>query len=163
MTHSVRTNAKSLPIAAIAAGVLLLLTLADAYRLHGNPAEPASRRNAAQSREVAARTWARCALYHARFGGQRAQLVQVMQGGVANFVVMEIGKRDPLLRVVRSRWLSAAYGEGEHIWLGEFSSAEAAMARAAQYCPPALRCWPGEAGCGPKDQLFTPARAFFAL
>jgi hypothetical protein len=159
----VPAKVKPLSIAAIAAGLLLLLTLADAYRPHGTPAEPPSRRNAAQSQEVAAGTWARCALYHARFGGQRAQLVQVMQGGVANFVVMEIGKRDPLLRVVRSRWLSAAYGEGEHVWLGEFSSAEAAMARAAQYCPPALRCWPGEAGCGPKDQLFTPAGAFFAL
>jgi hypothetical protein len=148
-------------MAAIAASVLLLLTLADARRQHDNPGEPPTRRNAVQSRDAPAQTWERCALYHARFGGQRAQLVQVMRGGVANFVVMEVGKRDPLMRVQRSRWLNAAYGEAEHFWLGEFSSAEGALARAAQFCPPALRCWPGDADCGPKDQLFTPARAFF--
>jgi hypothetical protein len=151
-----------LSTAAIAASVLLLLTAADAYSHRGNLAEPPNRRYAVQAQQAAAaQKWDRCALYHARFGGQRAQLVQVMQGGVANFVVMEIGKRDPLMRVQRSRWLNAAYGEAEHFWLGEFSSAEAALARAAQFCPPALRCWPGEANCGPKDQLFTPAAAFF--
>jgi hypothetical protein len=142
-------------------GALLLLTLADAYRQRGNPAHPSARRNADQSEAAAAQKWERCALYHARFGGQRAQLVQVMQNGVANFVVIEVGKRDPMMRVQRGRWLSAAYGEAEHFWLGEFGSAEAALARAAQFCPPALRCWPGEANCGPKDQLFTPAAAFF--
>ena len=83
-----------------------------------------------------------------------------MQGGVPNYVVVEVGKRDPLLRLQRGRWLQAAYGSGEQTWLGEFSSAEAAMARAARLCPPSLRCWPGEPDCGQQADALTPAQAF---
>jgi hypothetical protein len=153
---------KPLTIAAVAAGCLLLLTLADAAWRQGRPGEPRLETGASRSGNAAEPAWERCAIYHARFGGQRAQLVRAMREGVANFVVLEMGKRDPVLRVQRTLWLRAAYGEVEHAWLGEFSSAEAAMARAALFCPPALRCWLGEAGCGPKDQLLTPAQAFFA-
>ena len=84
----------------------------------------------------------RCALYHARFGGRRAQLIRVMKGRVSNYVVLEIGKRDPAMRSLRSNWLKANYGDAEHVWLGEYGSADAAMARAARHCPAAQRCWP---------------------
>jgi hypothetical protein len=102
----------------------------------------------------------RCAISHARFGSRRAQLVRVMRGDVPNFVVLEFGKRDPLLRLQRGRWLNAAYGTGEQTWLGEFGSAEAAMTRAARLCPPSLRCWPGEPDCGPQTPPLAPAQVF---
>ena len=148
-------------MAAIAAAGLIVLTCADAYRQRGTPAEPPTRRNAAYSAEAVAIEPSRCAIDHAQFGGQRAQLIKVMRGNVANYVVLEVGKRDPLMRARRTQWLRAAYGEAEHVWLGEYSSADAALARAAQFCPPAIRCWPGDADCGRRVPLLTPAQAFF--
>jgi hypothetical protein len=148
---------RALSIAALTASGLVLVTLASAYHrseegsslYQGNPAV----RNAPVES-------VRCAIYHARFGSRRAQLVRVMKGPVPNYIVMETGKRDPLARSLRSRWLHAAYGDAEPVWLGDFASAEAALSRAAQLCPPELRCWPGEPHCGPEDQPLTPAQVF---
>jgi hypothetical protein len=83
-----------------------------------------------------------------------------MRGEVPNYVVVEVGRRDPLLPLQRGDWLRAAYGGGEHTWLGEFSSAKSAMVRATRFCPPALRCWPGDADCGQPADALTPAQAF---
>jgi hypothetical protein len=148
-------------IAAAAAAILVLLTCAFAYSRRGTEAERLSPREAAYSREVTATGSGRCALYHARFGGQRAQLIKVMRGSVSNYVVVEVGKRDPSMRSLRSNWLKSAYGEADHIWLGEYGSADAALARAARLCPPASRCWPGDVDCGPQGQTLTPAQMFF--
>jgi hypothetical protein len=148
--------------AAIGAGGLLLLTCAVAYREDGGETEPRPPRNAAYAHEATVTPPRRCALHHARFGGQRAQLIKVLKGGVTNYVVMEVGKRDPVLQNQRSRWLTATYGEGEHIWLGEFSSADAALTGAAQLCPLEARCWPGDFACGRDADQPTPAQIFFS-
>jgi len=148
-------------IAAIAVAGLLLLTAVHAVGRRGTEAEQPSPREAANSREAMAAGSGRCALYHARFGGRRAQLIKVMRGSVSNYVVLEVGKRDPSMRSLRSNWLKANYGDAEHVWLGEYGSADSAVARAARLCPPASRCWPGEAGCGPEAQSLTPAQVFF--
>ncbi len=84
-----------------------------------------------------------------------------MRGAVPNYVVVEIGKRDPSMRSLRAAWLKANYGDAEHVWLGEYGSAEAAMARAARLCPAERRCWPGEADCGPQAESPTAAQVFF--
>jgi hypothetical protein len=151
-------------LAAVVVAVLLLLTAVDGYRQSGNGREPAFRLDSAT--QPAATTTAQpepgpCALDYARFGGQRAQLIKAVRGNVANFVVLEIASRDPLQRSQRIRWLRAAYGDAEHIWFGEFDSAEAALARAVQLCPPAWRCTEGDDGCGRITPLVTPIRAFF--
>jgi hypothetical protein len=148
-------------LAAAAAG-LVLLTGAYATSQRGAEVAQLSPREAAYSREAMAAGSGRCALSHARFGGRRAQLIRVMKGSVSNYVVMEIGKRDPNMRSLRSNWLKANYGEVEHVWLGEYGSAEAAMVRAARLCPAERRCWPGEADCGPEAQAAQPpAQVFF--
>ena len=85
-----------------------------------------------------------------------------MRGGVPNYVVVEIGKRDPSMRSLRAAWLKANYGDAEHVWLGEYGSAEAAMARAARLCPAERRCWPGEADCGPQARARRRHRCFSA-
>jgi hypothetical protein len=148
-------------ITSVAAAVLVLLTCVHAYSRRGTEAEQPSPREVAYSREAMVTGSGRCALYHARFGGQRAQLIKVMRGGVSNYVVLEVGKRDPSMRSLRSNWLKANYGAGEPVWLGEYGSADTALARAARLCPPASRCWPGEAGCGPEAQSQSPAQVFF--
>ena len=137
-----------------------MLTAAHAIVARDIAAEPPSRRTTADAREAAAAS-SRCALYHARFGGRRAQLIRVIQGSVWNYVIIEVGKPGPASRLLRNTWLRAAYGEGEHVWLGEYGSAEAALRRAARLCPAAQRCWAGESGCGPKEDASTPARIFF--
>jgi hypothetical protein len=146
-------------IAAVAATCLVLLTCAYAANKHDGGAEPPSPRDYA--REDAAAQSERCALYHARFGGRRALLFRIMRGSVPNYVVMEVGKRDPAMTSLRSTWLKAAYGDVEHVWLGEYASADAAMAKAESLCPPARRCWPNEAGCGPQGDTPTAAQVFF--
>jgi hypothetical protein len=148
-------------MAATAAAVLVLLTCAYAYSRRADEVEQLAPREVAYSREAMVAGEGRCALYHARFGGQRAQLIKVMRGSVSNYVVLEVGKRDPSMRSLRSNWLKATYGDVEHVWLGEYGSADTALARAARLCPPASRCWPGEADCGPEAQTLTPAQVFF--
>ena len=138
----------------------MLLTLVAAYSRRGPHDGPVSPRRDTRSVESAPAASGRCAISQARFGGRRAQLVKVMRGEVPNYVVIEVGRRDPLVPFQRADWLRAAYGNGEHTWLGEFSSAQAAMVKAARSCPPSLRCWPGDAGCGPEVMALTPAQAF---
>jgi hypothetical protein len=91
----------------------------------------------------------RCAIYHARFGGTRAQLIAVIADDVANYVVMEVSSGTRLPRSVPSAWLSAAFGAAETSWLGEFASPESALRRAASLCPESMRCRIGEENCGP--------------
>jgi len=143
----------------LAALGLLALTAAHAVGERTSAPEP-SRREAGSAREAAATGPERCRLYHARFGGGRAELLGVGTGGVYTYLVIELGKRDPAMRIVRRTWLRAAYGEAARVWLGEFASAEAAMLRAARYCPAAQRCWPGESACAPEAEAATPAQIF---
>jgi hypothetical protein len=147
-------------VAAAAAG-FVLLTLTHAAGRRGTEAEPSSPREVAYSGEAVSAGSDRCALTHARFGGRRAQLIGVLRGSVRTYVVMEVGKRDPAMRSLRSTWLKANYGDAEHVWLGEYGSAEAAMARATRLCPADRRCWPGEADCGPQAESPTAAQVFF--
>ena len=153
----------TLAIAASVAAGLLVLTLIVAYSGSDAGDDGEFSREAVRSVEAAPQTSGRCALFQARFGGPRADLVKVMRGSVANYVVLEVGKRDPLLRRQRSVWLRGAYGDGEQTWIGSFSSPDAAMARAAKLCPAQLRCWPGDAECGSKEDMPTPARIFLNL
>lgn len=146
--------------AAIAAAVLVLLTLAMSWSQRSrtrDPLQPPVRERWVESAPSPAQ---RCAIAQAHFGGPRAQLVRVRRGEVANYVVVEIGKRDPLARLQRGDWLMAAYGAAESEWLGEFGSAAAAMVRAARLCPRRARCWPGDPGCGAPTQALTPAQVF---
>lgn len=143
----------------VAAAGLVLLTALDAYRRSGKPQEKGSPRNGAV--DAAAVEQGPCAIDHARFGSQRAQLVKVIRGSVPSYVVLEVGRRDPTMRTRRVQWLRATYGEAEHVWLGEFSSADAALARAARLCPPDVRCRSGEPDCGRLTPLPTAAHIFF--
>ena len=144
----------------LAALGLLALTAAHAVGERSNAPEPPSRREPGFAREAAATGPERCRLYHARFDGGRAELLRVSTGDVYTYLVVELGKRDPAMRMVRRTWLRATYGEADRIWLGEFASAEAAMLRAALYCPAAQRCWPGESACAPEAEAATPAQIF---
>ena len=154
---------KALSILALTAAGLVLLTGAYAVsHRHATVAEP--RRPIVQSPadETAAIDTGRCAINHARFGGQRAQMYRVNKNGIANYVVMEVGsRRDPLMRFIRNDWLRVAYGEGaQRVWLGGFSSSEEALAKAAELCPPPRRCLPGDAGCAEEERHATPAQIF---
>jgi hypothetical protein len=91
----------------------------------------------------------RCAIYHARFGGTRAQLVVVIAVDVANYVVMEVASGARLPPSIPSAWLRAAFGAAETFWLGEFASPESALRRAASLCPESMRCLIGTPNCGP--------------
>src|SRR5262245_29473209 len=144
----------------LAALGLIALTAAHAVGERTSAPEPPARREVGSAREAAATGPERCRLYHARFGGGRAELLRVSTGGVSTYLVIELGKRDPAMRRVRHTWLRAAYGDAGRVWLGEFASAEAAMLRATLYCPATQRCWPGESACAPEAEAATPAQIF---
>jgi hypothetical protein len=146
---------------AVAAGFLALTLIVASGR--GEPADGSELPRPYRSFEAVPETTNRCAIFQARFGGSRADLVKVMRGSVANYVVLEIGRRDPLLRRQRAVWLRGAYGDGEQAWIGSFSSPDAAMTRAVKLCPAHLRCWPGEAECGSRQAIPTSARIFLDL
>jgi len=112
--------------------------------------------------EAVAPPGSRCAINHARFGGRTAQLYKVVKDGMANYVVMEIGsRRDPLMRFIRNDWLRMAYGEAaQRVWLGSFSSSDAALAKAAELCPPPMRCLPGDEDCAVEARHESPAQIF---
>jgi hypothetical protein len=151
---------RALSLAAVTVAGFVLITGAHAMRHRTVAEEPVrSKPSPVDTTEAAA---ARCAINHARFGGQRAQMFKVTKDGVANYVVMEMGtKRDPLMRFVRNDWLRTAYGEAAaRLWLGDFPSSDAALERAAELCPPTLRCFPGDEGCEAEARHATPAQIF---
>jgi hypothetical protein len=154
--------ARPLPVASLAAAGLLLLTGAYAFSERLAKVEESPRPAAQSPADAATVATARCAINHARFGGQRAQMFKVTKDGVANFVVLEVGsKRDPLMRFIRNDWLRMAYGEdAPRVWLGGFDTVDAALAKAAELCPPPLRCLPGDAACEPEARHATPAQIF---
>jgi hypothetical protein len=141
---------------------LLALTLASAVR-QAPPRDLLAAEDLPRPIEAEAPSTTRCSIFQARFGGTRARLVKVMRGSVPNYIVVEVGRRDPLLQRQRSIWLRGAFGDGEQTWLGEFASPEAAMRQATTLCPPHLRCGPGEADCGPQGEPPTPVKAFMQL
>jgi hypothetical protein len=152
---------RALSVAALTAAGLVLLT--GAFALSRRPAKLEEPRPTIRVQaDEAAPAEVRCAINHARFGGPRAQMYKVMRDGVANYVVMDIGsKRDPLMRFISNDWLRTAYGEtAERVWLGGFSSSEDALARAAELCPPPLRCLPGDEDCAAEARHATPAQVF---
>jgi hypothetical protein len=101
----------------------------------------------------------RCAIYHARFGGTRAELVRLVVGDVANYVVLEVSRGTRLPPSVPSAWLRAAFGAAEPAWLGEFASPDSALQRAARLCPASTRCAVGEQNCGPATLRDEPGAA----
>lgn len=90
----------------------------------------------------------RCAIDVARFGGTRARLVRVESNGTIHFAVIEMAARtSPLGTLQQGDWLRGKFGAAPTVTLGHFGSTTAALNRAGQLCPPALRCLPGRPGC----------------
>jgi hypothetical protein len=145
-----------LVLASVAAGSLVLFTAGQALR---EGAARLAQQDADATRAAGTpRTWAPslsawpgpgpCTISQAHFGGRRAQLVELSKGGVAQFLIIEVGPPDPMLAHQRSDWVRAYAQGADTLWLGEFPSIAAASARAARLCPPALRCWVGQGRCG---------------
>lgn len=90
----------------------------------------------------------RCAIATATFGGGRARLVRVERDGTIHFAVLDTSPRKvPMNALYQGDWLRAHFGNAETVTLGTYRSAEMALARAGQLCPPQLRCLPGRPGC----------------
>jgi hypothetical protein len=142
-----------LTAAALAAVGALAFTLSHALveswgRKGGRAKLPVPPRSEGElaAREGAAR---QCAIYHARFGGQRARLLKIMRADVANYVVIDVAQGRSRVPNTQIAWLRGAFGGADAAWLGEFTSAERALARAADLCPLTMRCRIGEESCGP--------------
>jgi hypothetical protein len=139
-------------LATLAAGFLALTAM---HALNGSSAREVVDAGRSGDRPAPGATTAvqgaarQCAIYHARFGGVRAWLVKVMRSDVANYIVMEVSQGRRVLPNVETAWLAGAFSGAEAFWLGEFASAERALARAADLCPRFMRCRIGEENCGP--------------
>lgn len=103
----------------------------------------------------------RCAIAVARFGGSRARLVRVETSGTVHFAVVESTVRNgPMNPLYQGDWLRSKYGAAPTTTLGTYGSAQAALNRAGQLCPPALRCLPGRPGCDATETLPNPHDLF---
>ena len=98
----------STSVAAAAATGLVVATFAHAVIEAGTEPAPPSPREVPYAREAEAAALERCALYHARFGGRRAQLIAVMQGSVRNYVVMEVDAQPEEQLAARELWRGRA-------------------------------------------------------
>lgn len=122
---------------------------------------------ARQSRKADFEKWnkplseGRCAIAVARFGGGRARLVRVETDGTIHFAVVESAVRNgPMNPLHQGDWLRSKYGAAPTTTLGTYSSTQAALNRAGQLCPPALRCLPGRPGCDRTETLPNPHDLF---
>jgi hypothetical protein len=145
------------PLVAAASAALLLvttthalMTLKERPRLERpEPAQPAEPLESVSS--------VRCSIFHARFGGPRARLVKVVGDRTNHFVVLDMQRSNPAIARTQRNWLESRYGDAEVYEVGQFPTPEAALEKASELCPPHLRCWPGDAGCGSFEHPFSHA------
>ena len=75
-----------------------------------------------------------CAIKRAPFGGTQASIVKAMKGKVAHYVVLDHPAGNPMAPFYQRDWLEATYGPVQPVAMGDFSTVEAAVMRAASLC-----------------------------
>jgi hypothetical protein len=75
-----------------------------------------------------------CTIKRASFGGTQASLLKVMKGQVAHYVVLDHPGNNPMMPFYQRDWLEATYGPVQPVLVGDFSSVDGAIMRAASLC-----------------------------
>lgn len=136
------------------ASILVVAVTSAVWIAASNETARRAQERATQSRAPDFQKWnkplaeGRCAISIARFGGTRVRLVRVETEGTVHYAVIEsIARNTPMNGLHQGDWLRSKYGAAPTVTLGTYGSTQAALNRAGQLCPPALRCLPGRPGC----------------
>jgi hypothetical protein len=126
-------NPKLIRLLAVAATVLVVVSGVNRLMRPQVVSEPAPKK-----KSVAANTGKQadipCTIKRAPFGGTQASLIKVMKGKMAHYIVMDHPGGNPAVPFYQRDWLEATYGEAEPVVMGQFSSVESAVTRAASLC-----------------------------
>jgi hypothetical protein len=124
-------NPKAIQLLAIAATVLVVVSGINRL-MHPTPTEePKARKNSVVSNNTKEPP---CTITRAPFGGTQASLLKVMKGKVVHYVVLDNPDDNPAAPLYQYHWLEATYGQVEPVVMGEFSTVDAAIMRAASLC-----------------------------
>lgn len=128
-------NPKAIQLLAVVATCLVLATTIS--RLRQGP--PSAEAPAQKKKSVASNTGKKqdelpCTIKRASFGGTQTSLLKAMKGKVIHYIVLDRPQDNPIMPFWQRDWLEATYGTAQPAVVGEFSTAEAAISRAATLC-----------------------------
>ena len=126
-------NPKLIQLLAVAATVLVVATGVTRLMRPQVVSEPAPKKKSVAA-NTSKETDTPCTIKRAPFGGTYASLLKVMKGKVAHYVVMDHPSGNPAIPFYQRDWLEATYGPVQPVVMGEFSSIDAAVSRAANLC-----------------------------
>jgi hypothetical protein len=126
-------NPKLIQLLAIAATVLVVVSGVTRL-MHPAPSEEPKARKKSVVSNTTNEKEPPCTIKRAPFGGTQASLLKVMKGKVVHYVVLDHPDDNPAAPLYQYHWLEATYGEVEPVVLGEFSTVEGAIMRAASLC-----------------------------
>lgn len=75
-----------------------------------------------------------CTIKRAVFGGERAALIKVPKRGVHHYVVLDLPTDNPMMPFYQADWLAANYGKVSPQFIGEFTTVDDAVKKAAFHC-----------------------------
>jgi hypothetical protein len=127
-------NPKALQLLAVVATCLVIATGISRLRQGPPPADGPQQ----QKKSVASNTQKpepACTIKRAAFGGTtQTSLLKAMKGKVAHYIVLDHPQDNPMMPFWQRDWLEANYGPVKPAVVGEFSTPDAAIARAATLC-----------------------------
>ena len=126
-------NPKLIQLLAVAATVLVVATGVTRL-ISPPPAEQPTQKKKSVASNTSKQPDPPCTIKRAPFGGTEASLLKVMRGKVAHYVVLDHPVGNPMTPFYQRDWLEATYGPVQPVVMGDFSSVEAAVMRAASLC-----------------------------
>jgi hypothetical protein len=126
-------NPKLIRLLAVAATVLVVVSGVNRLMRPQVVSEPAPKKKSVVA-NTGKETDTPCTIKRAPFGGTQASLIKVMKGKVAHYIVLDHPGGNPMVPFYQRDWLEATYGSVQPVVMGEFSSVEGAVMRAASLC-----------------------------
>lgn len=129
-------NPKAIQLFALLATCLVIAT--GVSRLM-RPAPPPEQANLKKKSVVSSNTGKKqgelpCAIRRASFGGTQSAVLKVPKGKMVHYVVVDRPQGNPMMPFYERDWLESNYGPVQTSVVGEFSTVEAAVMRAASLC-----------------------------
>jgi len=128
-------NPKAIQLLAVVATFLVVAT--GISKLLQPPRPPEAKGK--QTKSVASNTSkkeaeAPCTIKRVPFGGTQTAVLKATKGKVVHYLILDRPQDNPMMPFWQRDWLEANYGSAEPAVVGEFSTVEAAVNRAASLC-----------------------------
>ena len=127
-------NPKAIQLLALLATCLVIATGVARVMRPAPPPEQASLKKKSVVSSTGKKGELPCAIRRAAFGGTQSAVLKVPKGKMVHYVVVDRPQGNPLMPFYERDWLEANYGQAQAAVVGEFSTVEAAVMRAASLC-----------------------------